>query len=117
MYKHAHALDMRRLREQIDRLHARYAIAACHEQFKIARQRRRLAGNIHDSRGRKPQQLLECPRVTAAPGRIEHRRVECAIKLPKRLLDPTDLEAHICDPVLLRRYAAILNRAGVFFDP
>ena len=55
--------------------------------------------------------------MAAAPGRIEHHRLECAIKLSKRLLNPADLEAHVDDPVHLRRCAAILDCAGILLDP
>ena len=42
-YQHTHTLNMRRLREEIDRLHADHAIAAGPQQLEIARQRRWLA--------------------------------------------------------------------------
>ena len=115
--EHTDALNMRRLREEIDRLNADYTIIPGNEQLEIARQCRRLAGDIDYPRGRKPQELIERLRVAAAPGRIENRRFEGAIKLSQRLLNPTELEAHVGNPVRLCGCAAILDRAGIFFDP
>ena len=53
--EHGDALDVRRVREHVDRAGRRAAIAGpVHEQAGVARQRRRIAADVDDARGRPP---------------------------------------------------------------
>ena len=50
LLEHSDALDVRRLREHVDRLHAPQRIAGLDELSRVRRQRRRVAGDVDDPR-------------------------------------------------------------------
>ena len=72
--EHRHALDVRRLREHVDRLHAAQRISGLDDLGGVRRQRRRVAGDVDDPRRLALEQPADDLRREAGARRVDDRR-------------------------------------------
>ena len=78
---------MKCLRKKIKQVDAGNVAAGLCERSQIARQGRRIAGNVRDTRGRHAREVLDCSRRKTGPRGIEHNQLRSFFQLCEKLLD------------------------------
>jgi hypothetical protein len=104
------------LREEVDRLDAAGAVAVVDQDFQIARQGRRVAGDIDDSGRIEPCQPFQRFSVHAFTRRVQHDAVKCflpAHQIPHGLVNRFGRKKTVRQALLPGVIIGILNRNRV----
>ena len=114
------ALDVRRVREHVDRAGALHRVAAVHEGARVRGQRGRIARHVDDPLRRQLEQPLQRLRREARPGRVDEDHVGPGRALEQRrdaLGDVTRDELDVRDAVSLGVLAGPGDRLLGDLDP